>query len=258
MRVVALARFRLLTIVRKGTPMFVIGIVPPLLSAIPLSVSEPVFRVAANGILTLNATVAMAGWLLHGLLLSAACLTSGKVKTLYDDVALREVPDLMDTAPVAPADRFHGEVLGTFGAGVIVHAACLPLLAAVASLSPLPLTLFTSIEAGTIALLFLASAGAAWQRRAPRTRFSGTRGARNAALFLTLAILAARASTAHWETFRDAFLTFVTLRASMRAWNDVVHALDNPPLLFALLSLLYAGNIAYYFVSSTRTRVREN
>ncbi len=258
MGVLAIARFRLLTVVRTGTPIFILAAMPALLALIPMSVSEPSFRAMAKEWLPLNANVAVAAWLLHGILIGLATLSTGKVKTPHNDVVTRVVPDLMDTAPVAPPSRFWGESLGTLGAAAIVHACCLPLLAAVAALSPMPNVAFVSIEIGTLALLGLAAAGAAWQRRAPRTKWSGTRGPRNAVLVGILLLLSVRVSTTRWEAFRDALVQFLFPQTSMQVWAEVARAVDRPMLLAALLSVLYAGTIAYYYVSSTRKRVLEN
>jgi len=258
MGVLAIARFRLLTIVRTGTPIFILAAIPPLLAMIPMNVPEPTFRAKAPELLPLNANVALAAWLLHGLLIVLSTLRTGNVRMLHNDVVVRVIPDLMDTAPVAPPSRFWGEALGALGAAAIVHLCCLPLLAAVAALSPMPTAAFVSIEIGTLAFLALASAGAAWQRRAPRTKWSGTRGTRNAVLVGILLLLSVRVSTTQWDAFRDALAQFVFPRTSMQMWADVARAVDRPMLLAALVAMLYAGTIAYYYVSSTRKRALEN
>jgi hypothetical protein len=258
MGVLAIARFRFLTIVRTGTPIFILGAVPALLAMAPLSVAEPTFRATAERLLPINANASLAAWLLHGILLGLATLSTGKVKSPHNDVVARVIPDLMDTAPVAPPSRFWGEALGTLGAAAIVHACCLPLLAAVAVLSPMPTAAFVSIEIGTLAFLALAAAGAAWQRRAPRTKWSATRGTRNAVLVGILLLLSVRVSTTQWDAFRDALAQFVFPRTSMQTWADVARAVDRPMLLAALVAMLYAGTIAYYYVSATRKRALEN
>jgi len=258
MGILAIARFRLLTIVRTGTPIFILSAVPALLALIPMSVPEPSLRAFAQEWLPINANVAVGAWLLHGILIGFATLSTGKVKTPHDDVVTRVIPDLMDMAPVAPPPRFWGEALGTLGAAAIVHACCLPLLAAVAALSPIPTIAFVSIEIGTLAFLGLAAAGAAWQRRAPRTKWSGSRGPRNAVVVGILLLLSIRFSTTRWEAFRDGLAQFLYPHTSMQAWADVAGAIDRPMLLAALLSMLYAGTIAYYYVSSTRKRALEN
>ncbi len=257
MRYLAISRFRLLTIIRTATPIFVIVVLPPLVAALAISKPEPAFRDAADFWLPINAWAAVVAWLLHAIILSVACLMSGKVKTAHDFVVMNATPDLMDTAPIGEGARFWGEALGTLEATVVIHLCCLPLLAAVAALSPLPTIMFIWIEAATIALLVLASTGAAWQRRAPRTKYSGTRGPRNAVALAILFLLALLITTRP-RPFRDSALEFLYPRASMPAWSEVVGTVENPLLLILLLSLLYAGTITYYYVSSTRKRLWEN
>ncbi len=256
MRYLAVSRYRLLTIIRTATPIFVIAILPPLLAAMPVSQPEPDFRAAADFWLPINAWAAVMAWFLHALILSVACLMSGKVKTSHDFVAAHGTPDLMDTAPIGDGARFWGEALGTLEATVVIHLCCLPLLAAVAALSPLPTIMFVWMEAATIALLVLASTGAAWQRRAPRTKYSATRGPRNAAV-LGILLLLALVATTRPRAFRDSALEFLS-PITMRAWSDVVHTVENPILLVILLSMLYAGTITYYYLSATRKRAWEN
>lgn len=257
MRQLAIARFRLLTIIRTATPIFLIAIVPPVIGANAMSTPEPEFRASADELIGSHALFSFLSWFWHAVILSFACLMSGKIKSSHDDVMTNVIPDLMDTAPVGRGARFWGEALGTLGAVVMIHVCCLPLLAAVAALSPFPTVLFLWMEAATIALIALASAGAAWQRRAPRTKYSGTRGLRNAVCLAILFFAAFRATT-RWEVFRDATVEFLEPDGSMRNWPDVRGAVENPFLLFTLLSLLYAGTIAYYYVSSTRKQQWEN
>jgi hypothetical protein len=116
--------------------------------------------------------------------------------------------------------------------------------------------MFVWMEAVTIALLVLASAGAAWQRRAPRTKYAGSRGPRNVFVVAVLVELALLATTR--PPFRHTVLDFFLARPSMRSWSDVLTTIDSPILLFALLSLIYTGTIAYYYLSSTRKPVWEN
>ena len=257
MRYVAIARFRMLTIVRTATPIFVIAAIPPFLAAAFLSFPESIFRAGAAELLPLNARVAVASWLFHAIFLSFAGLMSGKVKTAHDDVTIGVMPDLMDTAPIGLGSRFWGEAAGTFEALAVIHVCCLPLLAAVVALNPLPTIFFLWFEAGIVVLITLSSAGAAWQRRAPRTKYSASRGPRNAVLFAILFFLALFAST-RWEAFRDSLFAFVGQRNSMRAWAEVAGNVESPLLLLVLMSLLYAGYIAYYYLTSTRRRVWEN
>ena len=257
MRVVALSRFRHLTIVRTATSIFIVVMLPPVGAAIAMSAPEPMFREQADSLLALNAQAAVMAWFFHALFLSIACLMSGRVKSAHDVVTANVLPDLMDTAPVSDSARFWGETVGTLRATAMIHLCCLPLLAAVAALSHLPTTMFMAIECASIALFFLASAGAAWQRRLPVTKYSSTRGARNAAAVAALLLLIILITT-RAAAFRDSVVNFFTLRASTRAWREITATVDDPLLLTTLLLLLYIGTIAYYYRSSTRKRAWEN
>jgi hypothetical protein len=258
MRYLAIARFRLLTIIRTASGIFLIAAIPVGFFAMMISMPEPDFRGVAEHLLRENARAAVVAWFFHALIICFAAMMSGKVKTPDDDgMPLTAVPDLMDSAPISLGARFWGEALGTFGAMGIVHVCCLPLLAAVVALNPLPTTVFVWFEATMLALLFLASASAAWQRRAPRTKFSGTRGPRNAAVIATLFIFALMLTT-RWAAFRDALENFLAHRISMPAWRELAASVSNPLLLAILLALLYAGCLAYYYAGSTRQRVWEN
>lgn len=256
--VFAIARFRLLTITRTGTPIFVIAGVPLLIAAAFTGVPDAIFKEDPTAFLHTSARAALMGWLLYAIILSFAALASGKIKTPHSDVTIHVVPDLMDTAPVRPGARFWGEALGTFGAALVIHVCCLPLLASVAGFSPLPRVVFFWIEGGFLALLVLASTGAAWQRRSPRTKYSASRSTRNSALFLILIALSLF-STTRWEAFRDALVAFLTRgRVSMPAWREVADTVDNPLLLAVMLAVIYFGNIAYYYRSATRKSLWEN
>ncbi|HUP49785.1 MAG TPA: hypothetical protein VNA04_13445 [Thermoanaerobaculia bacterium] len=257
MRVVAVSRFRLLTMVRTATPLFLLAVLPPAAAAVGLSIPEPVFRDGADFFLAVNAFAAMLAWLLHTAVLSFAALMSGKVRTAHDFVIMEGVPDLMDTAPVSDGARFWGEALGTFATAALVHLCCLPLLAAIFVLSPLPTIMFVWMEAAALALFVLAGAGAAWQRRARRTKYSGSRGPRNVFAVALLA-LAAVLLTTQPRAFRDALLEFFANRPSMRSWSEVVGTIESPVLLVTLLALLYAGTIGYYYLTATRRRAWEN
>jgi len=194
---------------------------------------------------------------MHGIFITFATISSGKVKSAHDDMTIGVKPDLMDTAPVSSAERFWGDALGTFGAMAIIHLCTLPLLATIAALDPLPTSAFVWIEAVILAAIFLGSASAAWQRRAPRTKFSATRGARNA-LVVAILMLLAFACTSRLVAFRDAFLTFIPYRVSRNGWADLMDTIEAPALLVLLLLLLYAGTMTYYYVSATRKRALEN
>ena len=243
MRYLAFARFRLLTTVREATPIFVFATLPPLLAAWYMSTPEPLFRASADLLLGAFARAALLAWLFHAAIIVTASEAIGSMRLLRPD--LTSIPsDLMDSAPVGPFPRFWGDALGIFAATLMIHACCLPLLAVVAVLSPLPTIVFVWIEAGMVALTILTSASGAWKRLAPRTNWSATRSARSGILFVILFLLALGAAT-KVETFRDSLFVFVG-EPSMRAWAAVAASVENPFLLVVLLSLLYAGYIVYF------------
>ena len=247
MRYLAVARFRLLTTIREATGVFVFAALPPLFAAIFEIMPEPLFRAGADELLGEFARVALLAWLFHTFVIVAASEASGKRLFRVDATALP--PDLMDSVPIGPLERFWGETLGTFAATATIHIACLPLLALVAVLSPLPTVVFAWIEAGIVPLMILASAGAAWKRLAPRTRWSATRTARSGILFVILSFVTLSATT-QWQAFRDSAFAFVFF-PSMRAWAAVARSVENPMLLVLLWLLLYTGYILYY-VNATR------
>jgi hypothetical protein len=257
MRYLAVSRFRQLTIVRSATPTFVLSILPPVLATLALTRPEADFRETADFTLAINAAVTMMAWVLHTLALAGTTLMSGKVRTAYDFVLTAGIPDLMDTAPVGDGSRFWGEALGTLRAAAVIHLCCLPLLAAVGVLSPLPTPVLLSMETTTLVLTVLASAGAAWQRRAQLTKYSSTRGPRNVFVVASLALVAV-VTTTRPGAFRDAILDFLVFRPSPRGWDRVMATIDSPALLVILLALLYAGTITYYYLSATRKQVWEN
>ncbi|MDQ6800440.1 MAG: hypothetical protein M3041_06335 [Acidobacteriota bacterium] len=248
MRYLAVARFRLLSTIRESTGVFVFAMVPPLMAAAFETTPEPLFRAGADELLGEFARVALVAWLFHAFIIVAASEAFGSMRLFRVD-ATALPPDLMDSAPIGPLERFWGETLGIFAAMATIHVACLPLLAVVAVLSPLPTVVFAWIEAGLVALMILGSAGAAWKRLAPRTQWAATRTARSGILFLILFFLTLFATT-HWPVFRDSVFAFI-LTPSMRAWATVAGAVENPRLLVILWLLLYGGYLLYY-VNATR------
>ena len=247
MRYLAVARLRLWTALRSATPIFILAALPPLMAAAFESMPEPLFRAAADELLAPIAKAALFAWLIHGGIMVAACEAFGSRRLRSDLTSLPS--DLMDSAPVGPVPRFWGEVLGIFCAALTIHACCLPLLAVAAVLSPLPTAAFVWIEAGIIALMILGSAGAAWKRLAPPTRWNTTRTASAGILFLILLLLALYATTT-WGGLGDSLAAFI-ITPSMRAWAAVTASVENPLLLGVLLSMLYFGYLLYYF-NSTR------
>jgi hypothetical protein len=251
MRYLAIGRFRMLTTVRSSTPILIAALVPPLLAAMAESLAEPNVHTMADIALRVNANAAFITWLIHAGLLLIASEAFGGLKSFDPDVT-NPPADLMDSAPVSPRGRFLGETLGVFAATVAIHICCLPVLAVVAALSPLPTRFFVWMEVVIVVLMIVTSTAAAWKRLSPQTKMSGTRGFRSALLFYA-GILGALLVTTRWEAFRDSAFNFLS-SPSMRAWSRVMATIENPPLLMLLAALLYVSYIAFYFISSTRHR----
>lgn len=251
MRYLAIARFRLLTTIRSATPLFVLAVLPVLLALIVESTSEPNFPNAADMWLRMNAFVALVAWIAHGSLVMLAAEAFGNLRPFGPDQSTPQ-SDLMDSAPVGARTQFYGESIGNLGAVAIIHVCCLPLLALVAALSPLPTRWFVNMEAVIIVLMILAGTGGAWKRLAPPTKWSRSRTARTGLLFYTLFLFGFLATT-RWEAFRDSAIGFVA-SPSVRAWGRVASAVENPEWLIIWLVLLYAGYLAFYYRSSTRNR----
>ena len=245
----AVARYRLLTTIRSAMPIFLVALLPAIVAGIVESTPEPDFIAQLEQRLAMNATVSLLAWLIHAAVLILSCEAMGNVKLRRAD-GTTSASDLMESVPIHPRERFLGEATGIFGATIIIHVCCLPLLAVAAALGPLPTRVFAWIEAAFIALLLLASAGAAWKRLAPHSKWSATRVMRSGALFFILVFCALVVST-EWETFRDSAFRFV-VAPSMRTWAHAASAVDNPPLLAMLLTLLYAGYFLFYYQQSTR------
>jgi hypothetical protein len=254
MRHLAISRFRLLTTIRGANLLFAVAFVAAFAPLLFITGQpDEVFRDSADVLLGEAARVSVFAWIFHALLLGFACDMFGNVTLLRSQLTSGETDrpsDLMDTAPIRPGAYFWGEAGGIFAAAMSIHVCALPLLALLAALSPLPISMFFIAEAATIALVIMASAGGAWKRRAPRSRWSGTRGPRSAALFGIIVLLMLRRTT-HWIPFRDALAVFAT-EPSPRLWAPVVAAVENPLLLFVLLAFLCIGYIAFFYKSSAR------
>ena len=256
MRYLGIARLRLLMTTRTWSPIFVLAVLPPAIAAIAVAAVEEFFLHDAEFQLPMNAAAASLSWTLHAIFLAAATAFSGSVTRSREGAATVHVPDLLDTVPIGQGPRFWGDALGTFAATGVIHVCCLPLLAVVAAVSPLPLGLFLGLETGVLALLILASAGAAWQRSTAATKSGAARmaiGFFEVVLFLVILWM-----TTNMRAFRDAMLNFLMSRPSPAGWSDVVAAVEQPAAFVALVALLYAGTMLYYHFSSTSRRAWEN
>lgn len=256
MRYLGIARLRLLMTTRTWSPIFVLAVLPPAIAAIAVATQEEFFLHDAQFHLPINAAAATLSWTLHALLLGAATAFSGSANRSRAAVANAHVPDLLDTAPIAQGPRYWGDVLGTFAATAVVHICCVPLLAVVAAVSPLPLTLFLWFEIVVLAFLILASAGAAWQRSTSAAKSSAARMA--IGFFVVTLLLLILWMTTNMRAFRDAVFNFLMTRPSRAGWSDVVAAVEEPAMFVALFALLYAGTMLYYHFSSTNRRAWEN
>ncbi|HEY6894738.1 MAG TPA: hypothetical protein VI258_11260 [Rhodanobacteraceae bacterium] len=253
MRYLAIARYRNLTTIRQATPLFFVVMVPAVLAAAIMTLVDASYRNGPDALLGFHAQVALFAWYLHATFLLAASEAFGSLRVQRAD-ATNEASDLMDSAPLEPNARFFGEMLGIFESTAIIHACCLPLLAVVAALSPLPARVFLWVETVVVALMILASAGAAWKRIARPTKMSATRILRSFILFLIFFGAILLGST-RWVSFRDAAFAFLAV-PSMRAWARLMATIENPAALVLWLVVLYGGYFAFYYLSATRDPLR--
>ncbi len=252
MRQLALVRYRLLTTIRSGTPIFVAAVIPPLIALLIETRSERQFLLEADVRLTWNAGAAFVAWLLHALIVVGAAQAFGSRKPFGTD-STAPSSDLMDSAPIGPRSKFFGEASGILCATFMLHLCCLPVLAAVAALSPLPTRLFLVLEAGILVLMIVGSTVAAWKLVAPASS-SRTRGLRSGLLFYALSISAFLVSAGREEFFGSIprFMFF----PSKRSWAALSGAIDNPVLLVVWLTVLVVSYMAYFFISATRPTSR--
>jgi hypothetical protein len=254
MRYLAMARYSMLTTIRSATPVFIFAMLPPLVAAIAECASERQFLEAADYQLGIRATAAMLGYVLHVALLASAGEVMGTLRAARQ-ADLSELPsDLLDSAPIPPRVRFVGDAMGVFTATMLIHACCLPLLATVAALSPLPTGYFVTIEIATIVLMVLVSASSTWNRLAPRTKFASSRSARTVMLFIICA-LGTIAMTTNRSTFAESAFGFLAA-PSQRAWNAVTAATTDPALMIAGFAILYIAYIGFFYLSATRNAAR--
>jgi len=249
----AIARYRLLTTIRESTPVFIIAILPPLGAAMVQTLVEESYRGGPDTLLAFYAQIALLAWYFHAAFLFIACEAFGSLKISRSDQP-SVASDLMDSAPLTPNARFFGEMTGILEATTIIHACCLPMLAVVAALSPLPARVFLWVELLIIAVIVLGSAAAAWKRIAPPSKMNATRNLRSGILFLIIVTATVYALT-QWDSFRDAAFGFVGM-PSLRAWERVVATIENPVALIVSIAVLYSAYLVFYYVSATRDPFR--
>lgn len=251
MRTLAIARYRIWTAIRAATPLFVTVLTPPLLATAGAALIDGRDLADPEMVMRVSAGASMVAWLFHGLLLFGLAHQSAQSKIAED--ATVHPSDLMDSAPFGPRDRFLGEFYGVLTATLLVHGCCLPVLAVLAALTPLPMAMFAGVEAVLIAGIILGSASAAWRRViGGGTPAKSMRVTRTTLLFFALVLFVVLMTTDH-APFRDAALAFV-FGPSLPAWSRVTNAIDHPELMVGLLLTIYIGYLAFFFLSSIRSR----
>lgn len=250
MRPLAIARFRIWSTIRAATPIFATAAAAPLLALLLESRPNADYILGDDIRMQIFATASLIAWLLHGWIIFGVAQEFGHAK--IESNATVHPADLMDSAPIRPRERYFGEFTGVLIASAVIHACCLPVLAAVATLSPLPTIVFVWLEAMTIALMILASAAAAWRRVVGRGGTIGTRFVRTTALFFLLIAFVIMATT-EGVAFRDAAVAFV-FGPSLRAWSRLMLTINNPFVMLLLFALIYASYLVFFYVSSIRYR----
>lgn len=251
MRGLALARLHYLTKTRTAP------------AALIIALALAVFPIAVNDVLWFNssdqwelavpmqqerAKNPVIAYLFHVIVLVITCDLFGKPRAVVDGVRLA---DLTETAPIKPASRFLGDAVGIFRSAGVIHLCTLPLLALSVALSPLTATLFFWLEALVLAVMILASAGAAWKFRSTG-KWVRTQTARSIALFAIFFVIILMATT-RWQTFRDAAFSLL-VQPSPLVWREVSSAIVSAPLMLGLILTLYLAYLVFYFISSIRNQ----
>jgi hypothetical protein len=250
-RLLAVARYRFLTILRSANASYVIlmvAIAVPLLGMFTtLRVADSDYPAQAPRVLS---DAAFGTFMIYGLHLLALVVICGAY-----GVVPRRPPgvmpiDPMHLAPISGSEQFWGDAAGLFSAVASIHLCLVPLLAAAIALSPFPSSLFWYGEVLTAIALLFASACGSWALRAETTRLSQTRAARSIVVFLILMTVAVLFTTRGQE-FRDA-LAFLWFRPTLRQLELAAAAVSQPILLVVSLVSIYVAFIAYYCFSSVR------
>jgi hypothetical protein len=137
-----------------------------------------------------------------------------------------------------------------------VHAAVVPLLAVIVALSPHPSTTFWIFELAVVAVLFLASALAAWSLRAESWRWSIARSFR-ASVTLLLIVAGAAGLFARRPAGLAEALVAVLENPGRGSLIALVSAFRNPPTATLVFVILYAAFVAFFFIHSVRRALRE-
>lgn len=251
MRYVAIAKLRALTRVRTASGLFAIAAIPPLLLCVTSSsMAENEYRALVPLHAQIIAFESLAIWMLHVVLLLIGSESSGQLHPLREGA---EWADLMETIPVGSGGRFLGEAFGSVATNLTIHLCCMPLLAMVVVLSPLPLSVFVWLEVITLALFALAGGAAAWKRCARPTKWSGTRMARSGLLFWILFWFILYQSS-RWEEIVSS-LNLLGARPLRQTWSQITAAIDGPQFA-VLVALLCISYVTFYYVSAVRGLAR--
>jgi hypothetical protein len=252
MRYLAIAKLRMLTQIRTASALFAIAAIPSLIFCIlTASLAENEYRAAVPFYAQIIAPWGFILWILHAGMLLIGSESSGQLHPLREGA---EWSDLMETIPVGPNGRFLGEALGSLGANLTIHLCCMPLLAMVAVLSPLPLSAFIWLEIVTLVLFGLAGAAAAWKRCARPSKWSGTRMVRSGLLFWVLFWFILD-RTSRWDAITSS-LYLVTSRPLLQSWAEMTAAIDRPALFASLVALLCISYVMFYYFSAVRGLAR--
>jgi hypothetical protein len=191
-------------------------------------------------------------YLLHTLALLAVCFVFGTGQRRSESSAA----DLIQTAPVTAAQTFWGDCLGVLAATLALHAAVVPLLAFIVALSPHPSLTFWVFEAVVVAVLFLASALAAWSLRAESWRWSLARSFR-ATIAVALIVAGAAALFARRPAGLAEALVAVLQNPGRSSLEAVLASFRNPPTATLVFAALYAAFVSFFFIHSVRRALRE-
>ena len=249
MRILALARYRLLRTIRSAHVLFAVALAA---AAFPLAWQSHAFAAAYASreyvahFMREAAQAVSWTYLLHLFILITACGVFGTRRRTLEG---QEVLDLTETVPATASDRFFGDAAGVLGAVLSIHVCVLPLLVLAVILSPLPASAFFWMEAMTLAVAVLVSAGAAGNLHA-QSKWQQTQLARSMVTFLVLAVVILRFTT-HWQPFADAALLSFTQPSPM-VWNAVPETITSPETLLISMFLLYTAFIAWFALRSVR------
>lgn len=249
--VMALIRYRFMATIRRSHWLFALTAV--LIAAPGLLMIEPAdsFLRRADTALREAAIAGIACSLAHLFTLVAACGAQGSPKERLEGT---RPDDLLDSAPVRPSDLFWGDAVGIFAVVMTIHLCVLPMLAFTFATSPLGLRGLLLLEACTVAILTLASMGAAWAARTSTPAIGNTRGLQSTSLFLIF-VLTIVALTTRWEDFRDA-IGELFFEPSPAKGRELLAAIEHPIAFVMLLAILYAGYLVFFYRNAMRTADR--